>query len=141
MHANVYEYDMILCCAHFRLIDVSFTKSRTGHENACPCIIFKQLCLVHIIRVIGRPLIDFSTCGSNEFVSGCDFAISSKFERLCAAQMFQMIGKPFTEAFIGGYNGCIFAYGQTGSGKTYTMQGPELDSSNTSVSSLHTLET
>ena len=42
-------------------------------------------------------------------------------------QMFEMIGQPFADSFLAGYNGCIFAYGQTGSGKTYTMQGPELD--------------
>jgi hypothetical protein len=42
-------------------------------------------------------------------------------------EMFQMIGKPFTDSCLAGYNGSIFAYGQTGSGKTFTMQGPELD--------------
>lgn len=34
-----------------------------------------------------------------------------------------MIGKPITEAFMGGYNATVFAYGQTGSGKTFTIQG------------------
>eukprot|EP00961_Rhodomonas_salina_P025128 338622-Rhodomonas_salina.1 len=37
-------------------------------------------------------------------------------------EMFDMIGKPFTDSCLAGYNGSIFAYGQTGSGKTYTMQ-------------------
>jgi kinesin family protein 15 len=52
--------------------------------------------------------------------------------------MFNMIGMPFTESFVGGYNGCIFAYGQTGSGKTYTMQGPDHETPSKSVSNLHT---
>ena len=39
-------------------------------------------------------------------------------------EIFDMIGKPFTDSCLKGYNGCIFAYGQTGSGKTFTMQGP-----------------
>eukprot|EP01052_Picozoa_sp_SAG31_P017657 SAG31_NODE_1218_length_9303_cov_4.349087_1_plen_869_part_10 len=38
-------------------------------------------------------------------------------------QIFDMIGKPMTEACLNGYNATIFAYGQTGSGKTYTMEG------------------
>ncbi|EKX45559.1 hypothetical protein GUITHDRAFT_55963, partial [Guillardia theta CCMP2712] len=42
-------------------------------------------------------------------------------------EMFNMIGQPFTDSCLKGYNGCIFAYGQTGSGKTFTMQGPEFD--------------
>jgi kinesin family protein 15 len=37
--------------------------------------------------------------------------------------MFTMVGKPITEAFMGGYNATVFAYGQTGSGKTFTIQG------------------
>jgi kinesin family protein 15 len=43
------------------------------------------------------------------------------------SEMFDMIGRPFTDSCLKGYNGCIFAYGQTGSGKTFTMQGPEAD--------------
>jgi len=42
-------------------------------------------------------------------------------------EVFDMIGRPFTDSCLKGYNGCIFAYGQTGSGKTFTMQGPEAD--------------
>ena len=42
-------------------------------------------------------------------------------------EVFDMIGQPFTDSCLKGYNGCIFAYGQTGSGKTFTMQGPEGD--------------
>jgi kinesin family protein 15 len=40
-------------------------------------------------------------------------------------EVFDMIGRPFTDSCLKGYNGCIFAYGQTGSGKTFTMQGPD----------------
>ena len=32
---------------------------------------------------------------------------------------------PTVDAWLEGYNGCIFAYGQTGSGKTHTMLGPD----------------
>jgi pimeloyl-ACP methyl ester carboxylesterase len=32
---------------------------------------------------------------------------------------------PTIDAWLEGYNGCIFAYGQTGSGKTHTMLGPD----------------
>ena len=38
--------------------------------------------------------------------------------------IFNIAGKPLTDACIEGYNTTIFAYGQTGSGKTYTIQGP-----------------
>ena len=40
------------------------------------------------------------------------------------ADMFDIIGKRFTDSCLNGYNGSLFAYGQTGSGKTYTMRGP-----------------
>ena len=39
------------------------------------------------------------------------------------ARVFDVVGRPTLEAFLGGYNGTILCYGQTGSGKTYTMTG------------------
>ena len=63
----------------------------------------------------------------------CPSAASGEMDSIAADgstaqdEMFQMIGKPFTDSCLAGYNGSIFAYGQTGSGKTFTMQGPELD--------------
>lgn len=48
--------------------------------------------------------------------------------------LFNVIGVPFVNACIDGYNGTILAYGQTGTGKTHTIFGPTEDS--TPVSSL-----
>eukprot|EP00026_Physarum_polycephalum_P000407 Phypoly_transcript_00408.p1 GENE.Phypoly_transcript_00408~~Phypoly_transcript_00408.p1 ORF type:complete len:1623 (+),score=348.10 Phypoly_transcript_00408:62-4870(+) len=44
-------------------------------------------------------------------------------ELVTQAEIFQMAGKPITDACMSGYNATIFAYGQTGSGKTWTIQG------------------
>ncbi len=34
---------------------------------------------------------------------------------------------PIADAFLDGFNGCVFAYGQTGSGKTHTLMGSHAD--------------
>ena len=37
--------------------------------------------------------------------------------------VYEAAGRPLTEAFLTGFNACIFAFGQTGSGKTHTIHG------------------
>ena len=37
------------------------------------------------------------------------------------------IVSPIVDAFLDGFNGCVFAYGQTGSGKTHTLMGSHAD--------------
>ena len=39
--------------------------------------------------------------------------------------MFQIVGLPYAQACIEGYNGTILCYGQTGTGKTFTMFGEQ----------------
>eukprot|EP01041_Mallomonas_annulata_P006961 gene6961-14137_t len=39
-------------------------------------------------------------------------------------EMFRVVGLPYAQACLEGYNGTILCYGQTGSGKTFTMFGP-----------------
>eukprot|EP00698_Gefionella_okellyi_P018803 TRINITY_DN567_c0_g1_i4.p1 TRINITY_DN567_c0_g1~~TRINITY_DN567_c0_g1_i4.p1 ORF type:complete len:434 (+),score=85.02 TRINITY_DN567_c0_g1_i4:72-1373(+) len=39
--------------------------------------------------------------------------------------IFEDVGIPTVDDFLGGYNGAVIAYGQTGSGKTFTMLGPD----------------
>ena len=43
------------------------------------------------------------------------------------ARVFDVVGRPTLDAFLGGYNGTILCYGQSGSGKTYTMTGGKQD--------------
>lgn len=61
--------------------------------------------------------------------SGSEETRSFSFDRVASptttqADIFEIIGKRFTDSCLNGYNGSLFAYGQTGSGKTYTMRGP-----------------
>ncbi|KAJ7535310.1 hypothetical protein O6H91_12G027300 [Diphasiastrum complanatum] len=42
--------------------------------------------------------------------------------------IFNMVGKPITDACLQGYHCCLIAYGQTGAGKTFTMEGPTAES-------------
>eukprot|EP00397_Hematodinium_sp_SG-2012_P003389 GEMP01003397.1.p1 GENE.GEMP01003397.1~~GEMP01003397.1.p1 ORF type:complete len:820 (+),score=149.34 GEMP01003397.1:289-2748(+) len=43
-------------------------------------------------------------------------------------EVYEYAAKPIIKAVLKGFNGTIFAYGQTSSGKTFTMQGPDLES-------------
>jgi kinesin family member 15 len=61
--------------------------------------------------------------------SGSEETRSFSFDRVAnptttQADIFDIIGKRFTDSCLNGYNGSLFAHGQTGSGKTYTMRGP-----------------
>ena len=48
-------------------------------------------------------------------------------ENTSQEKVFEVAGKPMVQAYLEGYNCCIFAYGQTGAGKTFTMQGRGLE--------------
>jgi len=44
-------------------------------------------------------------------------------ESVSQEMIFNLVGKPLTDACLEGYNATVFAYGQTGAGKTFTIQG------------------
>ena len=48
-------------------------------------------------------------------------------EEVPQEEIFRVVGLPYAQACLDGYNGTILCYGQTGSGKTYTMFGPPSD--------------
>lgn len=48
-------------------------------------------------------------------------------ENITQEEMFGVVGQPYAQACLEGYNGTILCYGQTGSGKTFTMFGQTSD--------------
>ena len=61
----------------------------------------------------------------NDKLSNGKYAMDRVFpEDVTQEEVFQEIGEPIIQSFLGGYNCTIFCYGQTGAGKTHTMMGP-----------------
>ena len=61
----------------------------------------------------------------NDKLQNGKYAMDKVFsEYVTQEEIFQEIGEPIIQSFIGGYNCTIFCYGQTGAGKTHTMMGP-----------------
>ena len=61
---------------------------------------------------------------NDKLLSG-KFAMDKVFsEDVTQEEIFQDVGEPILQSFLGGYNCTIFCYGQTGAGKTHTMMGP-----------------
>ena len=61
----------------------------------------------------------------NDKLASGKYAMDRVFpEDVTQEEVFQEIGEPILQSFIGGYNCTIFCYGQTGAGKTHTMMGP-----------------
>ena len=61
----------------------------------------------------------------NDKLQSGKYAMDKVFsEDVTQEEIFQEIGEPIIQSFIGGYNCTIFCYGQTGAGKTHTMMGP-----------------
>jgi kinesin family protein 5 len=68
---------------------------------------------------VAKGLVDASLTTDRSFTFDRVFSTLSTQE-----QVYNDVGRPITDAFMSGFNGCLLAYGQTGSGKTHTMMGP-----------------
>lgn len=77
---------------------------------------------------------DTVACVNSEEGSRHSFTFSKVWNmETSQEQLYQRVGAPVVEDVLNGYNGTVFAYGQTGSGKTYTMLGPSLSASGTTL--------